>query len=237
MPGRVIQDVDIPDHLLVPFGAEIDDAVRKAWKPRYNVSPGQTIALLRREDGTVRATWMKWGISPAWMRARGSKEIVKFARCEGIATKPSFKDAFRKRRCIFPITGWYEWPAPKEVHCVRPVAPGPLALAAIYVVGGEDMFVVLTCEPNNFVKPLHHRMGVFLERANWAPWLDPATTPEAIDAMLGQCPDDWFTGYRVSARASRLRNDDARCVEPLSERAIKRKPRPKPYGGRLGNLR
>lgn len=230
MPGRLIQDAPDAAALFAPFGADFAGD----WAPRYNVGPGQSVHVVCLRDGRVTAQLMRWGITA---RQRGIGGSHKFCRSESARDKQPFRDAIAARRCIVPITGWYEWPAPKEVHCVRPVAPGPLALAAIYVVGGEDMFVVLTCEPNNFVKPLHHRMGVFLERANWAPWLDPATTPEAIDAMLGQCPDDWFTGYRVSARASRLRNDDARCVEPLSERAIKRKPRPKPYGGRLGNLR
>jgi putative SOS response-associated peptidase YedK len=163
---------------------------------------------------------MKWGVTPKWMRARGSKETVKFARCEGIATKPSFKDAFRNRRCIFPITGWYEWPevsGSKQPTCVRRVSTEPLGLAAIYEEDPETgglTFAVVTCEPNEFVEKLHHRMGVFIEPANAGAWLDPATDLDKVEALLRQAPSEWFRHYRVSNRVNSVKNDDPKCTAP-----------------------
>jgi putative SOS response-associated peptidase YedK len=220
MPGRVIQDVDAPDALLAPFGAEIDGAFSNAWKPRYNVSPGQTVALLRRHGEKVRAAWMKWGIAPKWMLARGSKETVKIARCEAIATKPSFKDAFRNRRCILPITGWYEWPVvggTKQPTCVRRVSAEPLGLAAIFEEDPESdglTFAVVTCEPNELVRTLHHRMGVFIEPADAGVWLDPASELDKVEALLRQAPNEWFRHYRVSTRVNSVKNDDPNCAAP-----------------------
>lgn len=230
MPGRVIQDCSA-EALFAPFGVADLPA---DWRPRYNVGPGQGVHVIAVRDGAPRALRMRWGI-PAKQRGIGGAHH--FARSESVRDKNPFRDAIATRRCIVPITGWYEWPEPKRVHCVRPAAGQPLALAGVYLVAGEDTFVILTCEPNSFVKPLHHRMGVFLRHQDVPAWLDASTPEAAITAMLRQAPDDWFTEYRVSTRASRLRNDDERCVAPLSEAALKRKPKAKRYGGRLGNLR
>jgi putative SOS response-associated peptidase YedK len=229
MPGRLIQDAADAAALFGPFGATHPGP----WRGRYNVGPGQGVDVVCVRDGAVQVRRMRWGITSRQPGIGGSH---KFCRSETARDKAPFKAAMETRRCIVPITGWYEWPKPKECHCVRP-AHGPLALAGIYEVRGEDMFVVLTCEPNSFVKPLHHRMGVFLEHADVPAWLDPSTPEAVIDAMLKQCPNDWFTEFRVSNRAARLGNDDLKCVTPLSEKALKRKPKPQRYGGMLGNMR
>ncbi len=234
MPGRVIQDAATPEALFKPFGAALTEPFRKGWRPRFNVGPGQTVDVVRAGVGQPEVVAMRWGIPSRQPGIGGSH---KFARSETVREKSPFREAIAGARCILPITGWYEWPAPRQAHCVRTVNGEPLGLAAIYQVAAQTTFVILTCEPNEFVKPLHHRMGVFLEPAEYAAWLDPATGAAAIDAMLRQCPSDWFTEYRVSNRAARLRNDDAKCVSPISAAAIKRAARPKRYGGRLGNLR
>lgn len=230
MPGRIIQDCGAAE-LFAPFG--VCD-LRADWRPRFNVGPGQGVHIIALRDGDPRALRMRWGI-PAKQRGIGGAHH--FARSETVRDKQPFRDAIASRRCIVPITGWYEWPEPKRVHCVRPADGKPLALAGVYMLAGEDTFLILTIEPNNFVKPLHHRMGVFLRHEDVPAWLDPSTPEAAVTAMLRQAPDEWFTDYRVSTRANRLRNDDAKCIASLSEAALKRKPKAKRYGGRLGNLR
>jgi putative SOS response-associated peptidase YedK len=228
MPGRVIQDADTAEALLRPFGASIDPG--EAYRPRYNIGPGQSLLAIRHGAPASR---MRWGL-PA--RQPGIGGTHKFARCESIRETQPFARLIGAKRCIVPITEWYEWPQPREVRCVRPVN-GPLALAGIYDIGREGALAIITCEPNEFVKPLHHRMGVFLHPADYADWLDPATDAPAIDAMMRQAPNEWFREYRVSQRATRTRNDDPKCVEPISALALKRANAPKRYGGKLGNLR
>jgi putative SOS response-associated peptidase YedK len=234
MPGRVIHDAQTPDALFSPFGVEIDAATRQGWKPRYNVGPGQGVDVVCMRDGRAVMQHMRWGIPSRQPGIGGSH---KFCRSETAREKSPFKEAIAAHRCIVPITGWYEWPQPKEAHCVRPATSQPLGLAGIYQVGAQTTFVILTCEPNGFVKPLHHRMGVFLDPKDYAAWMDPATDADVVDRMLKQVPDDWFIEFRVTNRAARMRNDDPKCVAPISPAALKRAAKPKRYGGRLGNLR
>lgn len=130
MPGRLLQDTENAIGLFSPFGVRGDDPACSTWKRRYNISPGQTIALVRHANAGPAVAWMKWGLAAAWLKARGSSDTLKFARSEGIATKKSFAETFRSRRCILPITGWYEWPvmdggkrALRTAHQTSPSGP------------------------------------------------------------------------------------------------------------------
>lgn len=208
MPGRLIQDAASAADLFGPFGA-----LPAAWKPRFNVAPGQKVVVVHQPAGARVAEVMLWG-----MVARGGRYgPQKFARSERLADMKSFE----AHRCVVPMTGWYEWvespDKSKRVYCIRPVDEKPLALAGIYSDEPEGPeFAVATCEPNADIKPLHHRMGVFLESSDVDTWLDSKAGNGDLKALLRQWPEGRFRHFEVSSFVSSPRNEGPKCVEPLA---------------------
>ncbi|MBT7095780.1 SOS response-associated peptidase, partial [Candidatus Poribacteria bacterium] len=146
------------------------------------------------------------------------------ARSETVAEKPSFKAAFKRRRCIVPISGFYEWqktPGGKQPHFIRSVDEEPLAVAAIWEVWtkGEEAYIetcaLLTMDANETVAPVHHRMPVILEPDIWDIWLDPMVEKASdVLSLLGPCPDEKLEAYPVSRHVNSPRNDDEKCIQP-----------------------
>jgi putative SOS response-associated peptidase YedK len=192
---------------------------------RYNIAPTQSVPIVRidPEAGDRRLQVVRWGLRPAW--ARSPKPIIN-ARSETIAEKPSFRSAFRQRRCLVPATGFYEWQklgSSKQPFCIRPHGGGLFAFAGIWDrfrdEAGEpgEAFAILTCVPNRTMEPIHNRMPVILDAAAYARWLDPQVqSPEPLVELMVPVPDDRLTAYPVSSRVNSPAHDDAECTEPLA---------------------
>lgn len=192
------------------------------FAPRYNVAPGTPVLALRAGAGHPEAVMLRWGLVPGWARdpAIGSRLIN--ARAETLADKPSFRNALRRRRCIVPADGFYEWqqgPAGKQPWYVRP-ATGMFGFAGLWETwsGPEGPLAtccIVTCAAGEAMRPIHARMPAILDPADYGRWLDPDTRePEALLHAT-----DALALHPVSARVNRVGNDDAGLIEPVAARA------------------
>ena len=191
---------------------------------RYNIAPTQSVPIVRVDPQTSDRGLgvVRWGLRPAW--ARGSKPIIN-ARSETIAEKPSFRAAFRQRRCLVPATGFFEWQklgSARQPFCIRPHDGGVFAFAGIWdrfrdkEGNPAEAFAILTCAPNKIMEPIHNRMPVILDAAAHALWLDPQVqSPEPLAELMVPAPDSFLTAYPVSSRVNSPAHDDAECIEPL----------------------
>jgi putative SOS response-associated peptidase YedK len=199
----------------------------EGWEPRYNLSPGQELLVVRLGPGArPEAVPMRWGLVPNWAEDPRIAFRTVNARAETVATKPSFRDAFRERRCLVIVDGWYEWEAipghRKQPHAIRMPGGAPFALAGLWDSWrprqgqeGETMTTctVITTKASETTKTLHDRMPAVLPTELFPAWLDPRTPlPEAV-AMLRPF-DGKLAMYPVSTVVNSGRVDDPRCLEP-----------------------
>lgn len=223
------------------IAAHFDLPAIPALARRYNVAPGQDVAVVLvgadRSDGARgdvdarRLELRRWGLLPGWAKTPndGSRRIN--ARLETVATKPSFRAAFKTRRALVPADGYYEWQVARGAklpyHLALP--DGALfAIAAIYEHWEDktgralETVALLTCEAIGDIREIHTRMPVILSPAAYAAWLDPST--DASDA-LALCEPGLalsLEAKRVGKRVNRVSHDDPACLElealPLFER-------------------
>ena len=195
--------------------------------PRYNIAPTQPVAAVRLDNaGARQLTHFQWGLIPSWSKdpALGSKMIN--ARAETAADKPAFRAAFKRRRCLIPATGFYEWQATdgrKQPMHIRAAGGGLLSLAGLWEVwhapdGGElETCTILTTTPNVLMEPIHNRMPVILDPADYDMWLDPATALDQLNHLLRPFAPEMLAAYPVSTAVNRPQNDTADCIAPLAE--------------------
>lgn len=207
--------------------------------PRYNIAPTQPIVVVREAaSGRGRELVpMRWGFIPAWAKDAKNLPLLIMARADGIADKPAFKNAFRRRRCLIPASGFYEWQArgkgPKQPFAIRPAAHELVAFAGLWETwcgndGSEiDTAAIVTTDCNDFLRPIHDRMPAVLAPEDFAAWLSPRTEPEEAQALLRPAPDNLFTCAPISTRVNSADNDDAGLwqeVEHPPHAALDREP-------------
>ena len=161
---------------------------------------------------------------PAFVRDPKSAPTLINARAEGISTKPSFRHAFARRRCLLPADGFYEWTGPKTARrpfLLRPRQGGLIAFAAIWErwrdkEGGEtDSVAIITCAANDTVTPLHDRMPVVLDPEHYATWLDcEGTAVDEAQALLQPAADDLFEAIEMDPKINDSRRDEPGLQEP-----------------------
>jgi len=194
--------------------------------PRYNIAPMQPVPIVRTNaEGERELVQVRWGLVPRWAKDPSIAARMINARAESVATKPAFRNAFRRHRCLVPANGFYEWMPMAEGH-KQPMLvarrDGELfAMAGLYErwlsPEGEvlDTCTVITTACNETVRPIHDRMPVIVPPEHYARWLDPgAGGPQEL---LGPCPARDITYWPVSTKVNSVRHDDAtliRRVEP-----------------------
>jgi putative SOS response-associated peptidase YedK len=202
------------------FGVEIGAALA----PRYNIAPTQPVVAVRVEGGRRRLVRLRWGLIPAWADdpAIGNRMIN--ARAETAAEKPSFRQAFRSRRCLVAADGFFEWQkraGKKQPFHIHLRDRGPFAIAGLWErwsKGSEpvESCTLLTTSANALVSPIHDRMPVILAPADFDTWLDPALTDvERVQALLR--PHD--AGAMAATPVGTLVNNP-RCDEPACVAAV-----------------
>lgn len=180
--------------------------------PRFNIAPSQTALVVRAAEGGGtgatphrRIDNLRWGLIPHWAKDEKIAYRTINARAETVATLPAFRDAFKRRRCIIPASGFYEWQkqtvGKKEVktpYRIGRTDQGILALAGLWSrwtspEGVElQTFTIITTTPNNTLQVLHDRMPVILARKNYDKWMEKATPAAELQPLLVACPDDWL---------------------------------------------
>ena len=193
-------------------------------QPRYNVAPTQAVPIIRRKEGGGRElTMVRWGLVPFWAKDLKIGSQLINARAETVTSKPAFRAAFAKRRCLVPADGFYEWQKRegsklKQPMLIRRRDGAPFAFAGLWESwrgpdGEVQTCTIVTTEANAVLSPIHNRMPVVLEPGAYDRWLDPEQ-PSA--ELLLPCPDEWLEAFPVSTQVNNVRNDAAELIEPLN---------------------
>ena len=198
--------------------------------PRYNVAPTQPVPAVRcsaAHPGKRELVRLRWGLVPRWVKDRSACDLFN-ARAETLATKPSFRDSFRSRRCLIPADGFYEWRhsarGRKQPFYIFQPGHELFAFAGLWDrwrgPGGEvlESCAIVTTAANQLVAPLHDRMPLILSPADYARWLDPRLThDEDLKPLLRPFPSEEMALYPVGPAVNDARFDDPRCIEKVAE--------------------
>lgn len=196
--------------------------------PRYNIAPSQPVTAVRASaTGSGREfASLRWGLIPSWARDPGIGNRMINARSETVREKPAFRNAFRRRRCLIPASGFYEWQrreGRKQPYFVKMRDGRLFAFAGLWDrwQGPDETAIetctILTTAANAVLAPIHDRMPVIVPDAEYERWLDPALQDTtSLDRLLAPFPPEEMGAYPVSARVNAPSNDDAECVAPLS---------------------
>ena len=201
--------------------------------PRFNVAPTSEVYIVVDEDNTRRLTVARWGLIPSWSSDASRASRMINARSESVATKPSFRAAFRRRRCVVPADGYYEWrPAPegagsrKQPFYIYPQSGGPLAMAGLFEDwhgpdGEMRTCTIVTQEAVGPVADIHDRMPVEVPESWWERWLDPdlEDAQGALEDICAQSRRGVEAGSRdfhpVSTRVNAPVNEGADLITPV----------------------
>src|SRR4051794_3601833 len=208
------------------------------FEPRYNIAPTQETLVVRSDpaDGQRKAEMMRWGLIPSWSTDAkpGSGPPMINARCETLAEKPMFRSAIRRRRCLIPVDGFYEWQqsagsarGKKQPYFIHRPDDGPFAFAGLWESwtqpsepsAGTDRLTVESCtivttEANATLSELHERMPVVLAPCDYDVWLDSKVgDPQALQHLLAPCGEEDLVAEPVGTHVNRVANDDPQCIE------------------------
>ncbi len=183
--------------------------------------------IRQRPSGERIVQTLRWGLLPSWAKDETIANRLINARAETLAEKPSFRSAYRKRRCIVPADGFYEWakrPDGKQPYYIHASDGSILAFAGLWERwtrpdDGDviDSFTIVTTAANGRVHPLHDRMPVILAPEAVASWLDPASEPEAVSDLLGPCPDAWLALHPVTRAVGNVRNEGPELIAAIPD--------------------
>jgi putative SOS response-associated peptidase YedK len=194
-----------------------------ALAPHYNLTPGQDIAAVRVDrDGVLRLHALRWGLVPFWAKDATLGRRLINARLDSLAGKPAFREAFTRRRCLIPASGFYEWgvdaAGKKQPFFIRPRGEPLLAIAGLWerwrAPSGEPLetCVIVTTEANALLAPIHDRMPVLLARAAQDVWLDARSDVATITELAARGPE--LETWPVGTAVNDPRNDDERVIAP-----------------------
>lgn len=198
-------------------------------RPRYNAAPTQNLLVVTfdREAGVRRLESLRWGLVPFWAKDVKLGYSLINAKCETVAEKPAFREAFKSRRCIVPADGFYEWKKldgrAKQPYCITMKDGSLFGFAGLWErwqdkASGEVVrsFTIITTTPNEVCAPIHDRMPVILEPQNYGRWLgEEETEPVRLLMMLKPYPADAMRAFPIGSRIGNVRNDDPSLIEPL----------------------
>ena len=198
-----------------------------SFAPNFNMSPSQEVVVLLSEDGEPQLELFRWGLVPFWAKdiKIGYKMIN--ARADTISEKPAFRNAFKKRRCIVPLSGFIEWK--REDETKRPFRIQLKNHQIMSVAGiweswkpeekGKELhtFSIITTDANSFMKKIHDRMPVILDQKDEAAWLDPENEDTArLQKLLKPCPSKWLEAIEISTLINSPKNNSTEVLKPLT---------------------
>jgi len=190
---------------------------------RYNITPGQAVAAIREHDGRRRLDALTWGLVPFWAKDAAIGRRLINARLEGISEKPAFREAWSRRRCLIPASGFYEWGEAerggkrKRPYFIAPAREPLLALAGLWerwrTPAGDKLetCVIVTIEASPELAAIHDRMPLLVPRAAQATWLDPRTSLADLAELAREIPA--LQIRRVGLAVNDPRNDNETLIE------------------------
>ena len=199
------------------------------WAARWNIAPTDEVATIRqdRHEPKRRFAKMRWGLIPYWAKdaSIGAKTIN--AVSETAAEKSAFRESMRKRRCLIPADGFYEWkqigPKKEQAYNIGIKDNGLFAFAGLWDRWkGPDgnpieSCTILTTEANSLLKEIHNRMPVILSPADYDVWLDPGVTdPANLTDLLKPFDARLMRAYPVSSTVNSVKNDGPQCAKEVS---------------------
>ncbi len=254
-PEELLEELEASGLPVVP----LEEQVAEQLRPSYNVAPTKPVAtLVHAPDhsaggdaeavdpaasgstgaaGAARLLALSWGLVPSWAKDRKSGTRMINARLEGVTAKPAYRSLVRKRRCLLPADGWYEWQAVpaertggrarKQPFYLTLGEPGVLTFAGLYTwwrdpaVADDDdptawlgSTTILTTAAEPGLDAVHDRMPVVLPAERWRAWLDPETPKEDALGLATGLPGGRFTAVPVGTAVGNVRNDDPSLRDP-----------------------
>jgi putative SOS response-associated peptidase YedK len=200
------------------------------FPPRYNVAPTQPVPVVTFENGARHFRLMRWGLLPAWVKDPRKFTLLINARAETVLEKPAFKNAMKRRRCLIPADGYYEWQGSgktKQPYFIASHDRQPIGFAGLMETwlgpNGEelDTVAIVTTAASADLAALHHRVPVTIAPGDFDSWLDCGRVDAAEAATLLTAPGQGaFAWHAVSTRVNRVANDDAQLILPISEHEV-----------------
>lgn len=196
--------------------------------PRFNVAPTQSVPVVRvSRPGAPRTLEMlRWGLIPSWAKEAEIGNRMINARSETAAEKPAYKSSFRKKRCLIAADGFYEWKPEgklKQPFLIHQASGKPFGIAGLWSSWrdpqGEalETFTILTTSPNSVLSPIHDRMPVILDPADYDLWLDPKVEDvERLQALMAPAPVEGWEAVPVSRAVNNPANDSPACLAPVT---------------------
>jgi putative SOS response-associated peptidase YedK len=197
---------------------------RPNFPPRYNVAPRQAVPIVRLAEGKRQFALVRWGLIPSWVKDPRTFSLLINARGESVDDKPAFRAAMRRRRCLFPADGFYEWKevdGRKRAYFVRPKLGGPIAFAGLWESwtgpNGEeqDTAAIVTTKANQTCAAIHDRMPAIIAPEAFDMWLDCGNVDAKIaEALIAPAPEGLLEVYEISSAVNRVANDSPALLEP-----------------------
>jgi putative SOS response-associated peptidase YedK len=213
--------ISVPEAIRALFGYPEEPD----FPPRYNVAPTQPIPVVRLAEGRRSFALVRWGLIPSWVKDPRTFSLLINARGESVLDKPAFRNAMRRRRCLVPADGFYEWKAEggrKRPHFIRPRGGGPIAFAGLWESwmgpNGEEVETacIVTTRSNRSLRDLHDRMPVVIAPEAFELWLDCAhVDAEVAAALIAPAPETLFTAYEISTAVNRTADDRPELIAPV----------------------
>jgi len=193
---------------------------------RFNIAPTQPIPVVILDRGARRFRLMRWGLLPSWVKDPRTFSLLINARAETVRDKPAFRNAFRRRPCLVPADGYYEWKAlgpRKQPYFIHPPGGGPIGFAGLWETwtgpNGEelDTVAIVTTAASGGLAELHDRVPVTIAAEDFARWLDTdEADADSVLALLRPPADGAFVWYPVSTAVNRTANDNAQLILPIA---------------------
>jgi putative SOS response-associated peptidase YedK len=210
-----------PKRLRLRFGVE--GPFEFDERPRFNIAPTDSVLAVRSDEQRRREFgYLRWGLMPGRWALKPGRPLIN-ARAETLATQPAFAESFRRRRCLIPADGFYEWK--REETGKRPIwisrpDGGLFAFAGIWASldreGEEPLHScsIVTCEPNRLLRPIHDRMPVVLTADAEASWLDPDLDLAELEPLLRPAPEEMLRLREVGDAVNDVRADGPELLDP-----------------------
>lgn len=208
--------------------ARLFDVTVPDFQPRYNLAPSQAVAAVRLDPRREKRefAFLRWGLIPSWADDPKTGYRMINARAETVATKPSFRHAFRERRCLILADGFYEWQKTndkKQPYFMRMKDDRPFAFAGLWECwkgGGDEVesCTIIVTEANELLESIHDRMPVIVSPEDYDLWLDPEfEDKESLQKMLRPYPVGEMEAYPVNTIVNTPKNDVEECIQPMGE--------------------